>query len=154
CSDYRNQENEHNINCLRMKKLFFIVASLLPLCVVNATEYDYLAIRRSDGTETIVKSSEINMNVTEGKLIVRYTDGTSEFLLSDLLSMAFMAGPEKPSGIEDIYGGEDSAVEIYDWNGVYIGRFISPEGALEIMIPGSVYVIRNEKGTVEKLIRK
>lgn len=137
-----------------MEKLFLIVALLLPVGVMDATEYDYLAIRQLNGTESLVKSAGLRINISDGKFIVSHADGTGEFPLSDLASISFRADSERPSGIEDLFCSEDSFVDVYDESGKYVGRFVSKETAVETLSPGTVYVIRNEKGTIKKLIIK
>lgn len=137
-----------------MSKLFLIPALLCFTVSAFASDYPYLAIRQMDGSESLVSSEGLRINISDGKFIVNAVEGKSEFPLSILTSLAFKQGAEDPSGMGTLFCSDASFLDLYDATGLHIGRFSSPEAIMEKMDKGSVYIVKNEKGTVKKFIRK
>lgn len=138
-----------------MKKLFLIVSGLYLAASVMAADFPYLLFRQVDGSEKMIKSQGLHVKVSGGKFIVNHVDGKDEFLLPQLTSMTFVDEfGNLLSGIGGLSDSMDSMVEVYDGTGKFVGKFESADRAVGFMEKGSVYVIRNDEGTVKKIIIK
>lgn len=138
-----------------MRKLFLIVSGLYLAASVMAADFPYLLFRQVDGSEKMIKSQGLHVKVTEGKFVVDHVDGKDEFLLSQLTSMTFVDEfGNLLSGMGELSDFMYSTVEVYDGTGKFVGKFESADRAVGFMEKGSVYVIRNDEGTVKKIIIK
>lgn len=132
-----------------MKKMLLTVAVCAAISA-SASDFPYMAFRLSNGTESVVKSDGLRFEVSGGKLIVKYADGTSTFTLAELSSMAFA---NNQSGVESISSAAVTDVTVYTSTGVCLGCFSSPEAARDAIKTPGVYLFKTEQGTTKILIK-
>lgn len=91
-----------------MKRLLFAFISVvigLPTLLADDYVYPYLVFTVSDGTQTTLGVSSLEITFSDGQLVATNADGTAKLNLADLVSMQFSEDGElstikKDSGIE------------------------------------------------------
>lgn len=123
-----------------MKKMFLLLA-LCCAMVAHAGTYKYLVFTNSIGTTTAFSVTNLILKVEGQNLKVTHQDGTSELLLTDILSMEFSM--DGTTALENVLNA-DAPVEVYNFAGTYIGRYASMVELVGSLSPGT-YVMTNGK---------
>ena len=125
-----------------MRKTLLTVILTLSAIFAQAGEYGYLLFTNAQGTNTFFTVNNLTMTVSGSELQVTNDDGTTLFILTDLVSMQF-SKEGQAEGIENVLDA-DAPVEVFTPLGVRIGRFdnlLQAAGALD----KGAYVITNGK---------
>jgi uncharacterized protein YegP (UPF0339 family) len=132
-----------------MKKLFvflFLAASALPSLADN---YPYLNFTKADGTVTSLSVSDLQLVVSDGKLLITNNDGSTTFQLSDLSKMYFT---DTATGIFSVKSAAaDEAVTVYSLMGVNLGSYESAAKAKAQLKPG-VYLLKSNSKTTKTVV--
>ncbi len=118
-----------------MKK---VLLSLMILMGTDAMAYDYpyLAFQTSDGTVKTVGVESLTLSISNGYLVVKNSEGSQQFSLSDLSAMYFSTSA---TGIRQVET-EQTSVKVFSMSGVLVGTFDSVEQARASLKKG-VYVV-------------
>ena len=134
-----------------MKKLFLFLISAVGYLTAQAVDYSYVIIKHKDGTESSFKSAGLHITVAEEQLLVNSSEGSTTFKISDLLSMAFSA---EPAYIGSMTTDEESIIDIFTTDGIYLGRAKSAQNVKEIVPSEGVYVFKSNNGIEKVFIAK
>ncbi len=132
-----------------MKKLLAVlscVAASAATCCAEEYVYPYIVFTIGAGT-TVVAVDQLEMTVSDGKLVARNAVGTQEFALSELTSMSF-----SKDGTSDVHalvmsdGRPAAPVHVVDMSGRSI-----PQAESRLLRRG-VYAVRTQDGRTHKIM--
>ncbi len=140
-----------------MKKL---ITSLLCLACVSplfAETYEYLTLTETDGTETSINVSDLNIVYSNGSLVATNSGGTQTFALSSLSKMYFAytaAGSDSMAGVEAVaaYADTDAPVSVYTVDGVLQGRYANTATAMATLKAGA-YIFKTANKSFKAIVR-
>ncbi|MDE7380700.1 MAG: hypothetical protein K2N03_01050 [Muribaculaceae bacterium] len=132
-----------------MNKLLFsgVIGLATLACSFNASaEYDYLRIRQTDGSETIIPSENLSISFSDGKMNILSSEGVRSFELSSLASMNF----SDISSATPLTNNASLNCTVWSLNGVFQGEFPSPEAA-RIALDSDIYIVIFTDGTAGRV---
>lgn len=117
--------------------------------IFASADYNFMEFKYVDDTAQIVFAEGLVINIEGENLMITNTAGaTLSAKASDLVSMQFT--DTDPAGVKKILEGE-TAVKVYNINGVYMGECSSLKEAKETL-PNGVYVVKNSNGETIKMV--
>jgi hypothetical protein len=128
---------------------FILIALLVCAGMVQAGEYAYLVFTNTAGTQTALSVTDLTMTVSGTQLDVTNAEGTVNFTLTELASMAFSANGL--TALENVLDG-DKPVQVYSINGASLGSFSSLVQAVQQLDRGAYVMVQNGKS--QKLVVK
>ena len=135
-----------------MKNLF---PALLLLASQTASaelyDYPYMAFQTADGIVKTIPVSSLSIVVSDGNLVVTYSDGSESFPLSDLAKMYFTTEAEVTK-VQNPESTGSSEVEVTSLAGVFCGTFPSVEAARQ-SLPAGMYIVKNSKETFKIAVK-
>ena len=131
-----------------LSELLFLAAVASPAL---ADDYSYLNFTKSDGTVVSLSVSNLQLTISDGKLLATNDDGSETFQLADLAKMYFS---DAATGISSV-GAGDAAVETvtaYSLSGVNMGSYKSAAEAKVQLRPG-VYLLKSKSKTIKTVVQ-
>lgn len=132
-----------------MKKLIAMMGFLMGTTAVQAFDYPYLTVQKSDGTETQVSVESLVITFADGQLVAANADGTVKFGLGELNKMFFTLST---AGIQPVAKTLDGPVEVYNLSGMLIKRYETAAQATASLKRG-VYVLKSGETTKKIAIK-
>lgn len=132
-----------------MRKFLTLLILTFFFSIAGAEEYPYMVIRMTDGNETVVSSSGLELVVSGDKLLVNSVEGGKEFNIDGLSMLMFS---KDMSGIGSVFN-EDEEIEVYDLKGVLIGKFNGLKNATRELGKG-LYLVKGKSATSKIYIAK
>lgn len=116
-----------------------------------ATDYNYLIIKQTDGTETALSAAPLKITFADGNLQAASTNGTTTLPLSSLSSMYFSTSAT--DGIVAIQEGSDAQMAtVTNMAGTVVARGGSVADATKRLAPG-LYIVKTDKNTKKILVK-
>lgn len=134
-----------------MKKFLLSGALLLGASISMFANFNSLVFNFSDGTSKSLLTAGLVITVNGNTLEVENSQGQSLSInTGKLISMQFVNN--NGTGVKPIEF-ENSEVEVYNMEGVNLGKFSSIDSARDSLSNG-VYILRNTKGETIKIVVK
>lgn len=134
------------------KKLLTIVSALAIAATATADDYEYLTIRKTDGSVVSLKSANLMMSFENGKFTAISASVNTSISLTDLASMYF-SSTDEATGIEDIpVADAKGKLEAFSTQGISYGTFDNIE-ALKKALPEGIYIIKSNGKTYKTAVR-
>ena len=134
-----------------MKKLLIFLFLAAVASPALADDYSYLNFTKSDGTVVSLSVSNLQLTISDGKLLATNDHGSETFQLADLAKMYFS---DAATGISSV-GAGDAAVETvtaYSLSGVNMGSYKSAAEAKVQLRPG-VYLLKSKSKTIKTVVQ-
>lgn len=132
-----------------MKKLLFLVVSLLFSSAVFAQDFPTVAFEENSGEITYLKSDNLNINFASGALVATHADGEASFPLADLNKFYFS---DVTASISTSLIDDNAEVCVFSIAGENLGTYSSPSAAVN-NLPAGVYVFKSDSKTFKVNIR-
>lgn len=130
-----------------MKRLTLIFATFL--CFISAyaedSIYENLYIVKSDGSETELPASGLELTFSEGIMTAKSSEGTTEFNITDLKGLSFQVSTSATAEIS-----LDTPVTVWDTAGVLKGEYSTLKAACDSLSKG-IYIVRTQDGNNLKI---
>lgn len=131
-----------------MKKALLLALSLSVGLGAMAYDYPYLNFKTVSGTEKSISVEDLNITISDGKLLVTNAGGSETFELTQLESMQFS---EYMSSAE-VAIADDAEVEVYSLLGVSYGKFSNIESVKSSLEPG-IYLVKSGVKTIKIAVK-
>lgn len=132
-----------------MKKFLIPTMALMLAMSASAETYPYLSFQTVDGSVVSLKSSNLNLTIEDGKLVVQNDEGSNKFVLTDLARMFFSQSTE--TAITNLNTDVNSTLQVYTTSGVFLGGFDS-EHSLRRSVPSGIYVVKTNGKTLKMAV--
>ena len=137
---------------LTMKRFLLSLFALSAATGLALADYTYLSIKHKDGHVTTVSAAGAELTVADGTLGISTQDGESHtFVISQLYSLSFT---DSRSGVGSLKAEDCGQIEVYDLNGVSLGRYSSTDDVDKNTLPTGVYIIKGENITYKTAVKK
>lgn len=133
-----------------MKKFLIPTMALVLAMSASAETYPYLSFQTVDGSVVSLKSSNLNLTIEDGKLVVQNDEGSNKFVLTDLARMFFSQSTE--TTITNLNTDVNSTLQVYTTSGVFLGEFDS-ERSLRRSVPSGIYVVKTNGKTLKMAVK-
>lgn len=133
-----------------MKKFLIPTMALMLAMSASAETYPYLSFQTVDGSVVSLKSSNLNLTIEDGKLVVQNDEGSNKFVLTDLARMFFSKSTE--TAITNLDTDVNSTLQVYTTSGVFFGEFDS-ERSLRRSVPSGIYVVKTNGRTLKMAVK-
>lgn len=133
-----------------MKKFLIPTMALMLAMSASAETYPYLSFQTVDGSVVSLKSSNLNLTIEDGKLVVQNDEGSNKFVLTDLARMFFSQSTE--TAITNLNTDVNSTLQVYTTSGVFLGGFDS-EHSLRRSVPSGIYVVKTNGRTLKMAVK-
>lgn len=133
-----------------MKKFLIPTMALMLAMSASAETYPYLSFQTVDGSVVSLKSSNLNLTIEDGKLVVQNDEGSNKFVLTDLARMFFSQSTE--TAITNLNTDVNSTLQVYTTSGVFLGGFDS-ERSLRRSVPSGIYVVKTNGRTLKMAVK-
>lgn len=133
-----------------MKKFLIPTMALMLAMSASAETYPYLSFQTVDGSVVSLKSSNLNLTIEDGKLVVQNDEGSNKFVLTDLARMFFSKSTE--TSITNLNTDVNSTLQVYTTSGVFLGEFDS-ERSLRRSVPLGIYVVKTNGKTLKMAVK-
>ncbi|WP_278690728.1 hypothetical protein [Leyella stercorea] len=133
-----------------MKKFLIPTMALMLAMSASAETYPYLSFQTVDGSVVSLKSSNLNLTIEDGKLVVQNDEGSNKFVLTDLARMFFSQSTE--TAITNLNTDVNSTLQVYTTSGVFLGGFDS-EHSLRRSVPSGIYVVKTNGKTLKMAVK-
>ncbi len=133
-----------------MKKFLIPTMALMLAMSASAETYPYLSFQTVDGSVVSLKSSNLNLTIEDGKLVVQNDEGSNKFVLTDLARMFFSQSTE--TAITNLNTDVNSTLQVYTTSGVFLGEFDS-ERSLRRSVPSGIYVVKTNGKTLKMAVK-
>lgn len=131
-----------------MKKALLLTLALSSALGAMAYDFPYLNFKTVSGAEKSMSVENLNITISEGKLLVTNASGSETFDLTQLESMQFS---EYMSSAEVTIAG-DAEVEVYSLLGVSCGKFANIEAVKSSLEPG-IYLVKSGVKTIKIAVK-
>lgn len=122
----------------------FLCFALLCLpASAGAAGYSWLTFRLADASEISVAAENLNMNYSDGYLLLSSDKVNQTLNVNQIKSMHFSSGG---AGIETINNLSGKDAVYYTLSGTEVGTYPSIDAARE-SLPSGIYIGKNELGT-------
>jgi len=130
-----------------MKRFMLIAVLMATTAFAWASDYKYLVLQQTDGTEIPLPAEGLRLSFSNGNLVA--SDGTSV----SLTSLKMMCFSDDVTAIESLSADSTAgAIEVYTTSGILMGHFDSVPAARLSLQPG-IYVMKNN-GRTQKIAVK
>lgn len=133
-----------------MKKFLIPTMALMLAMSASAETYPYLSFQTVDGSVVSLKSSNLNLTIEDGKLVVQNDEGSNKFVLTDLARMFFSQSTE--TAITNLNTDVNSTLQVYTTSGVFLGEFDN-ERSLRRSVPSGIYVVKTNGRTLKMAVK-
>lgn len=133
-----------------MKKFLIPTMALMLAMSASAETYPYLSFQTVDGSVVSLKSSNLNLTIEDGKLVVQNDEGSNKFVLTDLARMFFSKSTE--TAITNLNTDVNSTLQVYTTSGVFLGEFDS-ERSLRRSVSSGIYVVKTNGRTLKMAVK-
>lgn len=133
-----------------MKKFLIPTMALMLAMSASAETYPYLSFQTVDGSVVSLKSSNLNLTIEDGKLVVQNDEGSNKFVLTDLTRMFFSQSTE--TAITNLNTDVNSTLQVYTTSGVFLGEFDN-ERSLRRSVPSGIYVVKTNGRTLKMAVK-
>lgn len=133
-----------------MKRLVLAGLIMIGALQVQAYDYSYLAFQNAEGATTFMAIEQLNISISDGKLIVTNTDGSQTFQLTDLSKMFFTQTADL-TGISNTETVNET-VEVFTTGGLSLGKFQDINTAKVSLKPG-LYIMKSKSKTTKIAVR-
>ena len=130
-----------------MKRFMMITVLVATVAVAWASDYKYLVLQQTDGTEIPLPAEGLKLTFSDGNLVA--SDGTTV----SLASLSMMCFSEDATAIYSLSSDSPAGViEVYTTSGMLMGHFNSTQAAQQSLQPG-IYVMKNNGRTQKIAVR-
>lgn len=133
-----------------MKRVIISLAAAMLTFVAEAANYPYLSFQKADGTILSVGVEALEMNFSDGKLIVSSPSGNYELNTADLKRMFFSDNSE--TGINDTPTAQDGSLQVYSASGIYMGMYSNQQDFMQKSAKG-VYIVKQNGKTFKMTVK-
>lgn len=134
-----------------MKKFSLLLVMLMAGLLLYAGDFAFLVFTNAGGTTTALSVENLTMTIGDSQLAVTNSEGTVNFVLTDLVSMQFSKDGSIPSAVENVLN-LDASVEVFSVSGASLGIFDNVNDAAGRLGNGT-YVIINGTNAQTIVIR-
>lgn len=132
-----------------MKKFFLSLILSVSTMFSFATDYKYIIVQNTDGTETTYALAGLKMSLKENVITVNNNEVIGSTInITDVKKMYFS---ETSAISKTFFNGGDGAV-VYDMSGKIVGTYSTIE-EMESTLKNGLYIIKTKNG-VKKEIKK
>lgn len=108
-----------------------------------ASEYPWVSFRMKDASEVIVASDHLEMNYSDGSLMIKSNSGEQILEVDNISTMQFSSSP---TGISELQAIVSERSEYFTLTGEFAGDFPSAEEA-QASLGCGIYIVKNSKGS-------
>ena len=135
-----------------MRKPFLLSLAMLalPCTTMLAGDYNYMTFTKADGTAASIGVSNLEMTISDGKLVATNGSETLTLTPADLAKMAFT---ENATAITSATtDSNDGTVKVFNAAGMYVGEYANADEARQHLTAG-VYIIKSKSLTSKLSVR-
>ena len=122
-----------------MKKIILMLAFVASFVTANASDYKFLTVQQSNGTEQSFTASGLTITFSSGNMVINENGTSTTISLAGLSKMYFS---DESTGIKNLTNEGEESVEVFDLQGRRLPSLQGGAGGKFSQLPKGVYIVK------------